>query len=67
MAVVVHPADLQDRDGAQLVIAKMQGQCPRLQLVWADAAYSGPLIRVGQDPDRLDLGDRETPPRQPSV
>ena len=44
MAVVVHPADLQDRDGAQLVIAQMQGQCPRLQLVWADAAYAGQLI-----------------------
>ena len=37
LAVVVHPADLQDRDGAQLVMAKMQGQWPRLQWVWADA------------------------------
>ena len=44
MAVVVHPADLQDRAGAKLVIAKMKGQCPLLQLVWADAGYSGQLI-----------------------
>ena len=44
LAVVVHPADLQDRDGAQLVMAKMQGQWPRLQLVWADAGSAGQLI-----------------------
>ena len=50
MAVVVHPADLQDRDGAKLVMAKLQGQFPRLQLIWAEncrgsfAAYSGQLI-----------------------
>ena len=35
--VVVHPADRQDRDGAQLVMPRLQGRCPRLQLIWADA------------------------------
>ncbi len=49
LAVVVHPADLQDRDGAQLVMAKMQGQWPRLQLVWADAGYAGQLIEWVRD------------------
>ena len=48
-AVVVHPADLQDRDGAQLVMAKLQGQWPRLQLVWADAGYAGQLIEWVRD------------------
>ncbi len=37
LTVVVHPADRQDRDGAQLVLPKLQGHCPRLQLIWADA------------------------------
>ena len=35
--VVVHPADRQDRDGAKLVMHRLQGRCPRLQLIWADA------------------------------
>ena len=44
LAVVVHPADIQDRDGAKLVIDKMIGRFPRLRLVWADAGYGGKLI-----------------------
>ena len=39
LAVVVHAANIQDRDGARLVLAKLLGRFPRLQLVWADAAY----------------------------
>ena len=30
MAVVVHAADIQDRDGARLVLAKIKGCFPRL-------------------------------------
>ncbi len=37
----VHPADITDRDGAQLLLAPLQGQLPRLQHVWADSAYTG--------------------------
>ena len=44
LAVVVHPADIQDRDGAKLVIDKMIGRFPHLRLVWADAGYGGKLI-----------------------
>ena len=44
LAVVVHPADVQDRDGAKLVLAKLKGQFERLQLIWADGGYSGVLI-----------------------
>ena len=44
LAVVVHPADIQDRDGAKLVIDKMIGRFPGLRLVWADAGYAGKLI-----------------------
>ena len=42
--VGVHPADRQDRDGAQLVMHRWQGRCPRLQLIWADAGSAGQLI-----------------------
>src|SRR5437588_4952125 len=36
LAVVVHAADLQDRDGAKLVLEKVRGRLLRLQLIWAD-------------------------------
>ena len=43
LAVVVHPADVQDRDGARLVLQRLLGRFPRLQLIWADEAYGGKL------------------------
>ena len=44
LAVVVHPADIQDRDGARLVRARLGGRCPRLRRLWADAGYAGPKL-----------------------
>ena len=44
LAVVVHPADIQDRDGAKLVINKLVGRFPYLRLIWADAGYAGQLV-----------------------
>lgn len=44
LLVVVHPASLQDRDGAKLVLEKVNGRFPRLQLIWADGGYAGLLI-----------------------
>ena len=44
LAVVVHAANVQDRDGAKLVLAKLVGHFPRLQLLWADGGYSGKLV-----------------------
>ena len=44
LAVVIHAASIQDRDGAKLVLAKLLGRFPRLQIIWADAAYAGKLI-----------------------
>lgn len=42
--VVVHAANIQDRDGAKLVLEQVNGTFSRLQLIWADAAYAGQLI-----------------------
>lgn len=44
LSVVVHPADIQDRDGAKLVISKIKGKFARLKLIWADGGYAGKLI-----------------------
>jgi putative transposase len=44
LAIVVHPADIQDRDGAKLVFARVRGWLPRLKVVWADGGYAGKLV-----------------------
>ena len=44
MAVVVHAANVQDRDGAKLVLGKLRGLYPRLKLIWADGGYAGKLV-----------------------
>ena len=44
LMVVVHAANIQDRDGARIVLEKAKGKFPRLQLIWADGGYAGKLI-----------------------
>ena len=44
LAVVVHSAGIQDREGAKAVFEKIKNDLPRLQLAWADGGYSGDLI-----------------------
>jgi putative transposase len=44
IAVVVHSAGVQDRDGARLVLAKLREHFCWLKKVWADAAYAGPKL-----------------------
>jgi len=44
LAVVVHAADIQDRDGAKLVLTKLKERFRRLKLIWADAGYAGQLV-----------------------
>ena len=38
---IVHPADIQDRDGGILLLATMFGLHPFLKKLFADAAYQG--------------------------
>jgi putative transposase len=44
LLVVVHPANIQDRDGAKLLLEKAKDLLPRLQLIWADGGYAGKLV-----------------------
>jgi putative transposase len=44
LIVVVHTANIQDRDGAKLVLEQVKGTFSRLELIWADAGYSGQLV-----------------------
>lgn len=45
LSVVVHAADLPDRQGGQLVLAAAGDHFPRLRRVWADQGYTGTLQR----------------------
>jgi transposase len=38
---IVHPANIQDRDGGILLLATLSGMYPFLQTLFADAAYQG--------------------------
>ena len=49
LMVVVHTANIQDRDGAKLLLARAQGLFPRLQRIWADGGYAGKLIAWVQE------------------
>ena len=42
--IVVHAANVQDRDGAKLFLAKVRGTLPRLKRIRADGGYPGQLI-----------------------
>ena len=44
LEVVSHPADIQDRDGAKLLLLKLVKRFPRLQMIWADGGYTGQLV-----------------------
>jgi putative transposase len=44
LAVVVHSANIQDRDGAKLVFFKIRHLFTKLKLIWADGGYRGKLI-----------------------
>jgi putative transposase len=38
-ALLVLPADVQDRDAAKPLLEKVRGSLPRLRVIWADGAY----------------------------
>ena len=46
IALLVHPADIQDRDGARLLLSQAKGRAPAeaLQKIWADGGYRGELV-----------------------
>jgi len=44
---IIHPADIQDRDGGVLVMATLFGMFPFLKKLFADAGYQGPIFLEG--------------------
>jgi transposase len=44
LSVVVHPADVQDRDGARQVLRTARRLFPFIDRIFADAGYQGPKM-----------------------
>ncbi len=49
LTVVVHAADMQDRDGAKLVLREARPRYPTIEVVWADGGYQGQLEDWAQE------------------
>ena len=47
MQAIVHPANIQDRDGGVLLIATLFGLYPFLRKLFADGGYQGPIFEQG--------------------
>ena len=47
MQAIVHPADIQDRDGGLLLLATLFGLYPFLKKIFADGGYQGPVFQQG--------------------
>lgn len=47
--LVVHAADIQDRDGAPAVLKSIRHACPWLRHIFADGGYAGPKLRGALD------------------
>lgn len=49
LTAVVHPADIQDRDGAYTVLDEARSQTTQVKQLWADAAYRGDFVAWAQE------------------
>jgi transposase len=70
IAAIVHRADIQDHDGAPLLLATMRGAFPWLRHVFADGGYAGGKLRQALaklGTWTLDIVRRPTPPRASSL
>lgn len=49
IGIVVHAANIQDRDGAKMLVLRIKDRLPRVKLVWADGGYRGELVQWFKD------------------
>lgn len=72
MGVLVHSGDIQDRDGAKLLLEALKPQITpeptprwkRMKVIWADGGYAGTLIDWVQKECGLTLEIMKKPPEQ---
>ena len=44
LGIVVHPANVQDRDGAEAVLRQTRRSFPFIEVIFADGGYQGPIM-----------------------
>ena len=44
LIIVVHPANIQESDGAKIVLRKALGRFPRLRKIWADRGHKAHFV-----------------------
>lgn len=59
LQAIVHPANMQDREGGMLLLTALADRFPLLKKLFADAAYRGPQFR-GAAPARVHVTVRRT-------
>lgn len=62
LVLVVHPANLQDRDGLALVVTNIRRRFPWLRQLFADGGYQGPTTAGAAADQRLRLEIVKRPP-----
>lgn len=62
LALIVHPANVQDRDGLVLVVRKIRRRFPWLGHVFADGGYQGSIAACAAAHERLRLEIVKRPP-----
>jgi len=66
VGVTVHPADVQDRDGAEELLRHTRRRQPFIEVIFADGGYQGPIMaeRVAKAGKwRLEIVKRNDVPR----
>jgi putative transposase len=48
VGLAVHAGDVQDRDGAEIVLGEIAGRFTRLKKLWADGGYAGELVETAR-------------------
>ena len=44
LGIVVHPANVQDRDGAEALLRQTRRSFPFIEVIFADGGYQGPIM-----------------------
>jgi putative transposase len=61
LAILVLPANIQDRDGGWMILSAMHEVYPSIVKVWADGIYRGQLVQRAHDTLNVDLEIVEKP------
>jgi putative transposase len=62
LVVLVHAADIQDRDGGLRALATLHRVYPTVTKVWADGAYAGNLVQYARAELNIDVEIVKPPP-----